>query len=1067
MGERSEIPASQPASAGERRQVSVLFTDMVGYTAIVDKLGEEKALHFTRMVYERLTATVEKHGGTVRSFAGDSIMGVFGIPEALEDAALRSCRAGLAIHAAFASAAQDIETQFGVRPSMRVGVSSGSAMMASVEGENSPITAVGNTVNMASRIQGLAPSGGCLICDTTRRLVEWRVDLGFHGEHEIKGVTRPQKLWQLMSIRDAATRFDASRARGLSTHIGRDAELSDLSDAMARARNQLCVADIVAEPGLGKTRLAYEFLHGAAVEDATVLTGQCSADGQNVPFLPFIEVVRGSFRIRAQDEPAEISRKLEKGLQQAGLHSRENLGLLLNLLGLSPPSGAFEGLDGVLIGLRTRDLLWALLDAQCASGLVILHLEDIHWIDRASEEMLRKLIEGGARHNLLIIHTRRPEYSPDWCANPRVISLALKPLSAAHIRSLAQAQLAIDEVPDELIEQMTERAGGNPLYAEEILSFLIETGTLRITAGRAEFDAALGNTALPESMQSLFAARVDQLKPQDRAVLQAAAAIGRRFDPALVSTVVEQPDEIGAALRRLEALDIVYREAGSSGFVFKHVLMRDSVYHSLLSERRTHLHTAIAEALEKRNDNRLSEAAEILAFHYALTGHTDRAFTYHALAGTKSVGVFSLDEANRYFAAALDLYRNDTSCASDGQFSELVANYALSLNISLQVRSMLDLADDVGPILARFGDSHHHVVFLHHNVASMIWNGRYRDAWEVQQDLTDMAERLGDPYAKAYAGVSELALSNYHRPFSNEAYAAKRQAIDAALAEVDDAYLRNYYIAHVGHNEVTRGRMVRAREIADSLTAAGQSRNDPRSTGYGIAMSGLIAMVGNDHETALRLADEAYRVSKAEFERAIAGATRYVAIVALGMPGATEETRRWVADCEGKGWILFGSAPDMMVGVGQVMTGRIDAGLAHIHQVIARRESEGFQNTADWNKLFLAEIYLEILSGGGKARPGVVLRNIRSVSGVLMFGAKRIEALIERVRANPHFDPDGFHIARAEMILGLLHKHKKRKALALRHLTDARRIMERSGDSPVLTRVNAALAEISGHAQPG
>jgi hypothetical protein len=614
---------------------------------------------------------------------------------------------------------------------------------------------------------------------------------------------------------------------------------------------------------------------------------------------------------------------------------------------------------------------------------------------------------------------------------------------------------------------MTERAGGNPLYAEEILSFLIETGTLRITAGRAEFDAALGNTALPESMQSLFAARVDQLKPQDRAVLQAAAAIGRRFDPALVSTVVEQPDEIGAALRRLEALDIVYREAGSSGFVFKHVLMRDSVYHSLLSERRTHLHTAIAEALEKRNDNRLSEAAEILAFHYALTGHTDRAFTYHALAGTKSVGVFSLDEANRYFAAALDLYRNDATCASDGQFSELVANYALSLNISLQVRSMLDLADEVGPILARFGDSHHHVVFLHHNVASMIWNGRYRDAWEVQQDLTDMAERLGDPYAKAYAGVSELALSNYHRPFSNEAYAAKRQAIDAALAEVDDAYLRNYYIAHVGHNEVTRGRMVRAREIADSLTAAGQSRNDPRSTGYGIAMSGLIAMVGNDHETALRLADEAYRVSKAEFERAIAGATRYVAIVALGMPGATEETRRWVADCEGKGWILFGSAPDMMVGVGQVMRGRIDAGLAHIHQVIARRESEGFQNTADWNKLFLAEIYLEILSGGGKARPGVVLRNIRSVSGVLMFGAKRIEALIERVRANPHFDPDGFHIARAEMILGLLHKHKKRKALALRHLTDARRIMERSGDSPVLTRVNAALAEISGHAQPG
>ena len=1030
---------------------------MVGYTAIVDKLGEEKALHFTRMVYERLTATVEKHGGTVRGFAGDSIMGVFGIPEALEDAALRACRAALAIHAAFASAAQNIETEFGVRPSMRVGVSSGSAMMASVEGENSPITAVGNTVNMASRIQALAPAGGCLICNTTRRLVEWQVDLNFHGEHELKGVTRPQKLWQLMSIREAATRFDASRARGLSTHIGRDAELSELSNAMERARNRLCVADIVAEPGLGKTRLVFEFLQHAAAKDATVFAGQCSADGRNVPLLPFIEVMRSSFRIRAQDEPVEIARKLEKGLQQAGIHSQENLGLLLNLLGLEPPAGAFDGLDGVLIGLRTRDLLPALLKPRCEAGMVILYLEDIHWIDRASEELLGQLIESGTLKNLLIIHSRRPEHTPRWCENPGVTSLALKPLSASDMTRLAQTRLGIEDLPDALIQQVIDRAGGNPLYAEEILSFLIEQGTLRIGDGSAAFDAVLGKSALPESMQSLFAARIDQLQPDDRDVLQAAAAIGKRFDPALLSCVVEKANEIGAALRRLEGLDIVYREAGSSDFVFKHVLMRESVYHSLLSERRTHLHTAIAETLETRNDNRRVESAEILAFHYALTDHTDRAFTYNALAGTKSLGVFSLDEANRYFASALKLYLNDAGCASDEKFAETVANYALSLNISLQVMTMLKLADDIGPILARFGDSRHHVAFLHHYVASLVWNGRYLDAWDVQQDLTAMAKRLGDSCSMAYALVSALAVSCYCKPFSNEAFEATRQDAEAALADVDDGYLRNYHLAHMGYNEVTRGRVAEAGEVADRLTAAGESRNDPRCTGYGIAMKALIGMASDDHETALRLSDEALRVSRAEFEKAIAGATRHVAIVALQIPGATEQTRRWIEDCEDRGWILFGSAPDMMLGVAHVMEGRIDEGLAHMQDVIARREAEGYQTTADWDRLFLSEVYLEILSGNGEVSPGVVLRNIRSVSAVLMFGAKRIVSLIERVRANPHFDPDGFHIARAEMILGLLYKVKKRESLALRHLTRARTIVERAGASPLLKRIDAAL----------
>ncbi|WP_406645581.1 AAA family ATPase [Aliisedimentitalea scapharcae] len=1061
MDETPAIPEIQSTRLGERRLVSVLFTDMVGYTAIVERLGAEKTLQFTRMVYKELTGAVQDHGGSVRGFAGDSVMAVFGIPDAQEDAALRACQAALSIQKTFGDATEDIEARFGERPSMRVGVSSGTVVMAHVEGEGSPLTAVGNTVNLASRIEALAPRGGCLICDATRSLVEWLVDLSFDDEYQIKGVAKPQKLWRLLSIREGATRFDASLARGLSQYIGRDAELATLAGALERARDRVQVVDLVAEPGLGKTRLIFEFLNPITKEDAFVLTGHCSANGQQTPFLPFLEVMRGSFQIRDEDEPFEIARKLETGLRRAGLDTPENLGLLLNLLGLPPPDGSLDGLDGVLIGLRTRDLLPALLQAQCQATRVVLLIEDIHWIDGASEEMLRKLIESGTQSNLLILLTRRPEYDPGWCTLPWVKALALQPLEDGDIWQLARTRLGVETLPDALIQQVTERAGGNPLFGEEILSYLIDQGALRITSGTAEFDAEKATSGLPASMQSLLTARIDRLQPQDQALLQAAATIGRRFDPGLLSLVIGRAGETGAALHRLQAQDIVYRETNSSDYMFKHVLLRDTVYQGLVSDRRADLHLAIAEALVQRNQDRLAEVADTLAYHYAQTDRKDLAFRYSALAGAKSLGVFSHDQANRYFASALALYLDDPTCASDAEFAEFLANYALCSNISLMVKPMIELAPKVRPILNGIGDSGDHVLFLHHYVSCLVCSGRYRDALGVQQELTAMANRLGDPKSIAYALVNELSVSIYCAPIPDDVFETKRQEAETALTCFDDAYLKNFFVATVGWNELTRGRVTKAHEAADRMRAEGISKNDPRSLGYGTAMKALIAMVTDDHQTALEISEQAHSVSRAEFEMAIADSSRFSALVPLGKPGALEDVRGYVDMCKQNGWALFAEGPETMLGVALAMDGQIGAGLRQIEDAIARREAEGTRIAADWNRLFLCEVYLEILSGEGGASLGVLMRNISALTGVFLFGGKRIIELIEHVRANPQFDPAGHYIARSELILGLLYKIKKKKAQALQHLNEAKRIVEPAGKSPMLTRINVALAELN------
>jgi class 3 adenylate cyclase len=624
MGEVEVTGASPLTPLGERRQVSVLFADMVGFTAISERLGEEGTFAFVRTVCDKLAAAVRQEGGTVRGFAGDSIMALFGVPDALEDAPLRACRAALSIHSVLAAAGDEIEARFGTRPAMRVGVSSGLAVVARLGDENAMATALGDTVNLASRLQGLAEAGTSLTCDSTRRLVEWLVDVSFAGEHMIKGKTKPQKVWRLESVHKGRTRFDASVGRGLTAYIGRDNELTILREALGRARDRLQLIDIVADPGLGKTRLAFEFRQRLDADEIRVLTGSCAADGQQIPFLPFLEVMRGAFRIRPEDDPAEITQKLETGLRRLEMRTPENLGLLLNLLGTEAPEGSLVGLDGVLIGLRTRDLLPALVRARCRASPVVLSIEDIHWIDRASQEVLGNLIES-AQPNLLIVTTRRPEYVPAWIGGPGVTTIPLEPLTAGDFRQLLETRLGVASAPDALIAQVTERADGNPLFGEEILSFLIQRGALRVAEGKADFDPDAGDIGLPASLQSLLAARADRLPREDRALLQA-AAIGRRFDRNLLALVHEIGEDVGERLEKLEALDIVHREGRSPDYAFKHVLLRDTLYHSLLAESAAELHLKIAQGLEKRSEGRLAEVAETLAHHYSLTNRTGAAF---------------------------------------------------------------------------------------------------------------------------------------------------------------------------------------------------------------------------------------------------------------------------------------------------------------------------------------------------------------------------------------------------------------------------------------------------------
>jgi class 3 adenylate cyclase len=456
---------SEGCVEAERRQVTVLFADMVGFTTFSERSGEEAAFTLMRTLSKLMDDAVREQGGAVQAFTGDGIMAVFGAPVAFEDAPLRACRAALSILQKLKTEAGELKIKYGVEPHLRIGLNSGAAVVGAVQaGDDAGATVLGDTVNVAARLQTLAGPGQVVLSEARHRLVQGLVDVEAAGEHEVKGKTERQKIFRLHGIRRGAARFDRSISVGLTAYVGRSRQMEVLESALESAKLGLRVIDIEGEPGIGKSRLIHEFRKHIADRQVFVLSGNCVPDGRQTPFLPFIDIVRSSFRLTEGEAEAEIARKLDKGLNLFGLASDQNLGLLLNLLGLKPPEGSLKGLDGVLVGLRSRDLLLQLLQARSNLTPIVMILEDLHWIDSVSEELLTRLITAEDKFPLLIIETHRPEYQPPWADQPAATRQELQPLAAGDTSEILRARLGVSELPADLVALVIHKAEGNPLF---------------------------------------------------------------------------------------------------------------------------------------------------------------------------------------------------------------------------------------------------------------------------------------------------------------------------------------------------------------------------------------------------------------------------------------------------------------------------------------------------------------------------------------------------------------------------------------------------------------------------
>jgi class 3 adenylate cyclase/tetratricopeptide (TPR) repeat protein len=654
------ILTRRSALEGERKQVTVLFGDVADSSRLAQRLDPEVMHQLMDQVLRLMAEAVHRYEGTVNQYLGDGLMALFGAPIALEDHAFRAVQAALTIQETISGYSTQFQRDHGIEVRIRVGLNTGLVVVGRIGDDlRMDYTAVGNTTHLAARLQVLAEPGTILITETTYRLVAGYIRSEAMGPVEVKGQHALVQVYKVAGRRRWRSRLEISAERGLTPLVGRQRELTLLDDCLTRAeggRGQ--VVGIVGEAGVGKSRLLYEFHTSLAGGRVHWLTGHCVAYGQTTPYLPFLEILRANFQIEEEDNPLQIQEKLRQGVHLLDESLAATLPFLEALFGLRGADDALRHLEPKDKRQQTFEAIRALASAGSQRQPHVLVFENLHWLDQTSEDCLTMLVESLAGFPILVLTTHRPGYTVRWADKTYYTQIAPDLLTNAEAEAMVAALLGSRALPPGLLRCIQEKASGNPLFIEEVTRVLVERGLLGRENGGFTWTSD-AEVAFPDTIQDIMRARIDRLQEPVKRTVQTAAVIGREFGLRLLTRISEWAAVVPQDLETLKQAELIHerRVFPELVYCFKHAVIQDVAYESLLLQRRQALHGAIGQAIAELYADRLEEQAAVLAYHYARSAHQDRAVTYALVAGDRAARLYARAEATTYYEQALTMAR--------------------------------------------------------------------------------------------------------------------------------------------------------------------------------------------------------------------------------------------------------------------------------------------------------------------------------------------------------------------------------------------------------------------------
>jgi class 3 adenylate cyclase/predicted ATPase len=890
-------PQAARRSESERRQLTVLFCDLVGSTELSARLDPEDMLEVMQAYRAACADVVGRFEGHVARFLGDGILAYFCWPRAHEDDAERAVRAGLQLIQEVAR----LEPRAEIRLQARVGIATGHVVVGDVIGEGvSDRDAVsGATPNLAARLQAVAAPGSVVISPSTRQLVGALFELTELGPQRLKGFAEPLMAWRVAGETRAEGRFEARHTVGLTPFVGREEEIALLLRRWRHASDgEGHVVLLSGEPGIGKSRLVRELRARLEDERHVRLLYQCSPHHTTSPLHPLIEQLERAAAFEHDDLVEARLDKLEALLARGTDQLDEAVPLIAALLDLSTED-RYPALDLLpqRQKQRTLEVLVDQLEGLTAEQPVLLIYEDVHWIDPTTQELLGLVIECIQRLRVLAIITFRPEFTPPWSRQPHVSGLALSRLGRRDGAAMVEQVVGDKALPDEVSAQIAAKTDGVPLFVEELTKTVLESGLLSDAGDRYELTGPLPPLAIPSTLHDSLLARLDRLA-RVKEVAQIGAAIGREFSHALLVAVADRPEaELQAALDQLISAELVFRHGTppDATYSFKHALVQDAAYGTLLKSRRQQLHARIAKGLEELFPHESEAQPELLAHHCAQAGFAARAIEYWCKAGQHAIARSAMKEAVAHLTAGIDLLHS------------LPESQALEPDLQLALGGALAATEGHG--MPRTGRTYERAVDLGRSrgrkdilypafdgvVTCHFSRGELADAVRLGQDFLTLS-RQDDEVAPQIIANMDLGIVLVSR---GELYAA-RHHFDEAISLYDPA----------GHETLTRiysydpmvicqgylawvllalGYPDQAIERSTSSIATARSHQHPLSLGFAIARAAALHQLQRDVDKVGTLAADLHTLAAEQ------GFGTYIVVAAfyrgwmLAQGGPTEE----------------------------------------------------------------------------------------------------------------------------------------------------------------------------------
>jgi class 3 adenylate cyclase/pimeloyl-ACP methyl ester carboxylesterase len=656
-----KILTSRAALEGERKQVTILFVDVSAFTALSENLDPEDVHQVMDHAFELMLAEVHRYEGTVNQFLGDGLMALFGAPLAHEDHPVRAVHTALGIQRALAAYRERLRAERSIEFQVRMGLNTGAVVVGSI-GDNLRMdyTAVGDTTNVAARFLALAEPGQILVSDETARLVNPYFRLQPLGEFMVKGKARPVRAFRVEGARAVRSRLEAQTEQGLTPFVGRQRELAILHDRFAEALGGRGQAVFVfGEAGVGKSRLLLEFRRHAEAVGGRWLLGRCVSYGRAISYLPVLDLVRDFLELKEGDSVDAMLEKIDAGVARLGADLAWTAPFVRALLSLDQGEAEVRAMTPAHRRGRTAEALRELLIREGQRAPLTVVIEDLHWIDPHSEEVLRLLLEGLATVPMLVLLTYRPGYVPTFGDQTYYTRITLRVLPGEQTATMVESVLRTSDVPPPVLDLVARRAEGNPLFIEELSKALVEDGTLVGVNGGYRLARKLDDVAIPDTVQGVIMARIDRLADAAKTALQVASVIGREFTARLVERVSAMERQAAQALGELRAVELIYEKATypELAYMFKHALTHDVAYESLLKQRRRVLHRRAGEVIEELYADRLAEFYETLAWHYMQGESWPKAADYLLKSAAKARDQFNYGEATRLYTEAIDVLK--------------------------------------------------------------------------------------------------------------------------------------------------------------------------------------------------------------------------------------------------------------------------------------------------------------------------------------------------------------------------------------------------------------------------